>query len=148
ARQAGLGRRGLLHPAGGGARRADRRRGPRDAFAGRLHRRDVAARPGRAALGVDRGDDRLSRRVHVLLGVQAVRAGAPRDRLGDAEGPREARPRGRAAPRPRRLTRAGGAWSLIDSTAVDPFAAIMLGGVALLVIALVLLGRFYPGSGS
>jgi hypothetical protein len=31
---------------------------------------------------------------------------------------------------------------------VDPFAAIMLGGVALLVIALVLLGRFYPGSGA
>jgi hypothetical protein len=31
---------------------------------------------------------------------------------------------------------------------VDPFAAIMLGGVALLVIALLLLGRFYPGSGA
>jgi hypothetical protein len=32
--------------------------------------------------------------------------------------------------------------------AVDPFALIMLGGVAALVIALVLLGRFYPGSGA
>jgi hypothetical protein len=31
---------------------------------------------------------------------------------------------------------------------VDPFAAIMLGGVALLVVALLLLGRFYPGSGA
>ena len=31
---------------------------------------------------------------------------------------------------------------------MDPFAAIMLGGVALLVIALVLLGHFYPGSGA
>jgi hypothetical protein len=30
---------------------------------------------------------------------------------------------------------------------VDPFAAIMLGGVALLLVALLLLGRFYPGSG-
>jgi hypothetical protein len=31
---------------------------------------------------------------------------------------------------------------------VDPFAAIMLGGVALLLIVLLLLGRFYPGSGA
>jgi hypothetical protein len=31
---------------------------------------------------------------------------------------------------------------------VDPFAAIMFGGVAGLVVALVLLGRFYPGSGA
>ncbi len=31
---------------------------------------------------------------------------------------------------------------------MDPFAAIMFGGVALLVIALLLLGRFYPGSGA
>jgi hypothetical protein len=31
---------------------------------------------------------------------------------------------------------------------VDPFAAIMLGGVAGLVVALLLLGRFYPGSGA
>jgi hypothetical protein len=31
---------------------------------------------------------------------------------------------------------------------VDPFAVIMLGGVAALVIALLLLGRFYPGSGA
>ena len=31
---------------------------------------------------------------------------------------------------------------------MDPFAAIMLGGVAALVIALLLLGRFYPGSGA
>jgi hypothetical protein len=31
---------------------------------------------------------------------------------------------------------------------VDPFAAIMLGGVALLLVALLLLGRFYPGSGA
>jgi hypothetical protein len=31
---------------------------------------------------------------------------------------------------------------------VDPFAAIMLGGIALLFIALLLLGRFYPGSGA
>jgi hypothetical protein len=31
---------------------------------------------------------------------------------------------------------------------VDPFALIMLGGVAALVIALLLLGRFYPGSGA
>ena len=31
---------------------------------------------------------------------------------------------------------------------MDPFAAIMLGGVALLVVALLLLGRFYPGSGA
>jgi hypothetical protein len=31
---------------------------------------------------------------------------------------------------------------------VDPFAAIMFGGVALLLIALLLLGRFYPGSGA
>jgi hypothetical protein len=31
---------------------------------------------------------------------------------------------------------------------VDPFALIMLGGVAGLVIALLLLGRFYPGSGA
>jgi hypothetical protein len=29
---------------------------------------------------------------------------------------------------------------------VDPFALIMLGGVAALLIALLLLGRFYPGS--
>jgi hypothetical protein len=31
---------------------------------------------------------------------------------------------------------------------VDPFALIMLGGVAALAIALLLLGRFYPGSGA
>jgi hypothetical protein len=31
---------------------------------------------------------------------------------------------------------------------VDPFALIMLGGVAGLVIILLLLGRFYPGSGA
>jgi hypothetical protein len=31
---------------------------------------------------------------------------------------------------------------------VDPFAAIMLGGVALLLVALLLLVRFYPGSGA
>jgi hypothetical protein len=31
---------------------------------------------------------------------------------------------------------------------VDPFAAIMLGGVVLLLLALLLLGRFYPGSGA
>jgi hypothetical protein len=31
---------------------------------------------------------------------------------------------------------------------VDPFAAIMLGGVVLLLVALLLLGRFYPGSGA
>jgi hypothetical protein len=31
---------------------------------------------------------------------------------------------------------------------VDPFALIMLGGVAALVIVLLLLGRFYPGSGA
>jgi hypothetical protein len=31
---------------------------------------------------------------------------------------------------------------------VDPFAAIMLGGLALLLVALLLLGRFYPGSGA
>jgi hypothetical protein len=31
---------------------------------------------------------------------------------------------------------------------VDPFAAIMFGGVALLLVALLLLGRFYPGSGA
>jgi hypothetical protein len=31
---------------------------------------------------------------------------------------------------------------------VDPFAAIMLGGVALLLLVLLLLGRFYPGSGA
>jgi hypothetical protein len=31
---------------------------------------------------------------------------------------------------------------------VDPFALIMLGGVAGLVIVLVLIGRFYPGSGA
>jgi hypothetical protein len=31
---------------------------------------------------------------------------------------------------------------------VDPFALIMLGGVAGLVVVLVLLGRFYPGSGA
>jgi hypothetical protein len=31
---------------------------------------------------------------------------------------------------------------------VDPFAAIMLGGVLLLLVALLLLGRFYPGSGA
>jgi hypothetical protein len=31
---------------------------------------------------------------------------------------------------------------------VDPFALIMLGGVAGLLIALLLLGRFYPGSGA
>jgi hypothetical protein len=31
---------------------------------------------------------------------------------------------------------------------VDAFALIMLGGVAVLVIALLLLGRFYPGSGA
>jgi hypothetical protein len=31
---------------------------------------------------------------------------------------------------------------------VDPFALIMLGGVAVLVIALLALGRFYPGSGA
>jgi hypothetical protein len=31
---------------------------------------------------------------------------------------------------------------------VDPFALIMLGGVAGLVIVLLLLGRFYPGSGA
>ena len=31
---------------------------------------------------------------------------------------------------------------------MDPFAAIMLGGVLLLLLALLLLGRFYPGSGA
>ena len=31
---------------------------------------------------------------------------------------------------------------------MDPFAAIMLGGVALLLVALLLLGRFSPGSGA
>jgi hypothetical protein len=31
---------------------------------------------------------------------------------------------------------------------VDPFAAIMLGGVALLLVVLLLLGRVYPGSGA
>jgi hypothetical protein len=31
---------------------------------------------------------------------------------------------------------------------VDPFALIMLGGVAGLVVVLLLLGRFYPGSGA
>jgi hypothetical protein len=31
---------------------------------------------------------------------------------------------------------------------VDPFALIMLGGVAVLVVVLLLLGRFYPGSGA
>ena len=31
---------------------------------------------------------------------------------------------------------------------MDPFAAIMLGGVALLLLVLLLLGRFYPGSGA
>ena len=31
---------------------------------------------------------------------------------------------------------------------MDPFAAIMLGGVLLLLVALLLLGRFYPGSGA
>jgi hypothetical protein len=31
---------------------------------------------------------------------------------------------------------------------VDPFALIMLGGVAVLVLVLLLLGRFYPGSGA
>jgi hypothetical protein len=31
---------------------------------------------------------------------------------------------------------------------VDPFALIMLGGVAGLVIVLLLIGRFYPGSGA
>lgn len=31
---------------------------------------------------------------------------------------------------------------------MDPFALIMLGGVAGLVIVLLLLGRFYPGSGA
>jgi hypothetical protein len=31
---------------------------------------------------------------------------------------------------------------------VDPFALIMLGGVAGLVIVLLLVGRFYPGSGA
>ncbi len=31
---------------------------------------------------------------------------------------------------------------------MDPFAAIMLGGVVLLLVALLLLGRFYPGSGA
>ena len=31
---------------------------------------------------------------------------------------------------------------------MDPFAAIMLGGVALLLVVLLLLGRFYPGSGA
>jgi hypothetical protein len=37
----------------------------------------------------------------------------------------------------------------VDSlAAVDPFAIIMLGGVACLVIALLALGRFYPGSGA
>jgi hypothetical protein len=31
---------------------------------------------------------------------------------------------------------------------VDPFAVIMLGGVAALVVGLLALGRFYPGSGA
>ena len=31
---------------------------------------------------------------------------------------------------------------------MDPFALIMLGGVAALVVVLLLLGRFYPGSGA
>jgi hypothetical protein len=31
---------------------------------------------------------------------------------------------------------------------MDPFALIMLGGVAALLIALLLIGRFYPGSGA
>ena len=31
---------------------------------------------------------------------------------------------------------------------MDPFALIMLGGVAALVVALLALGRFYPGSGA
>jgi hypothetical protein len=43
-------------------------------------------------------------------------------------------------------TRERGARRL--ASAVDPFALIMLGGVAGLVVVLVLLGRFYPGSGA
>lgn len=31
---------------------------------------------------------------------------------------------------------------------MDPFALIMLGGVAVLLVVLLLLGRFYPGSGA
>lgn len=37
-----------------------------------------------------------------------------------------------------------GAWVL----AVDPFAVIILGGLAGLLVALLLLGQFYPGSGA
>jgi hypothetical protein len=35
----------------------------------------------------------------------------------------------------------------VDCAHVDPFAVIMFGGVALLVLAVWLVGRFYPGSG-
>ena len=52
-----------------------------------------------------------------------------------------------AAPGPA-PARGAGPGQRLSAAAVDPFAAIMLGGVALLLVALLLLGRFYPGSGA
>ncbi|MCW2954874.1 MAG: hypothetical protein JWQ48_4044, partial [Conexibacter sp.] len=36
----------------------------------------------------------------------------------------------------------------LASPAMDPFAAIMLGGLVVLILAIVALGLFYPGSGA
>src|SRR4051812_45422390 len=36
----------------------------------------------------------------------------------------------------------------VNSASMDPFAVIMLGGVAVVFVGLLLLGRFYPGSGA
>ncbi len=35
----------------------------------------------------------------------------------------------------------------LDSTAVDPFAVVILAGIAALILSVWLLGKFYPGSG-
>jgi hypothetical protein len=40
-----------------------------------------------------------------------------------------------------------GAGARVDSRAMDPFAAIMLSGIVIIVVAVWLVGRFYPGSG-
>jgi hypothetical protein len=41
-----------------------------------------------------------------------------------------------------------GRYRGVHSAAVDPFVVIMVGGTLGLVVALLLLGRFYPGSGT
>lgn len=50
-------------------------------------------------------------------------------------------------PRARVATPAWGGPARVDWRPVDPFAAVLFGGLLLLVVFVWLLGRFYPGSG-